>query len=171
MSSKGRLWLAIIASIAIIYLTLPIMPFLLTLLYGILGKEGLSIAVNSIFVIILFSFLIIVFKRNKNNYRSVVAVALITLLGAMMAFQYETPEERIHFMEYGALGYLVFMALFDGGNVSVLLSIILISIIGAVDEIIQWFLPNRVGDIRDVFMNIVGGLWGIGICRILNGKI
>ena len=42
-------------------------------------------------------------------------------------------------------------------------SFVLVSIIGIGDEIIQQLLPNRVGDIRDVFMNSFGGLLGIGV--------
>jgi VanZ family protein len=43
----------------------------------------------------------------------------------------------------------------------------LITLIGVVDEIIQWFLPNRVGDMRDVAMNSFGGLSGLWLGRFL----
>ncbi|MBN1385060.1 MAG: VanZ family protein, partial [Elusimicrobia bacterium] len=38
--------------------------------------------------------------------------------------------------------------------------------IGILDEVFQWFLPTRVGDIRDVLFNAAGGLWGV-VLRIL----
>ena len=75
--------------------------------------------------------------------------------------------ERIHFVEYAVLGLLISRAV----NVRTLHGIIatccLITLIGVVDEIIQWFLPNRVGDMRDVFMNSVGGLSGLWLGRFL----
>ena len=75
--------------------------------------------------------------------------------------------ERIHFIEYAVLGLLISRAV----NVRTLHGIIstccLITLIGVVDEIIQWFLPNRVGDIRDVTMNSFGGLSGIWLGRFL----
>ena len=55
-------------------------------------------------------------------------------------------------------------------RLSVLSSFVLVSIIGIGDETIQRFLPNRVGDIRDVFMNSFGGLLGIGVMGVWNGK-
>lgn len=35
------------------------------------------------------------------------------------------------------------------------------------DELSQWWLPTRVGDIRDVVFNTFGGAWGITL-KILN---
>jgi len=45
----------------------------------------------------------------------------------------------------------------------IIISVFIIFLAGAVDEIIQYFLPNRVGDIRDVFFNFVGGLLGLWV--------
>ena len=39
--------------------------------------------------------------------------------------------------------------------------------VGLVDEIIQWFLPNRYGDIRDVVMNSLGGVSGLWLGQFL----
>ncbi|RKX57801.1 MAG: hypothetical protein DRP29_07820, partial [Thermodesulfobacteriota bacterium] len=40
-------------------------------------------------------------------------------------------------------------------------TIILLVIIAVIDELIQYILPNRVGDIRDVIMNITEGIIGL----------
>ncbi len=39
--------------------------------------------------------------------------------------------------------------------------------VGLVDEIIQWFLHNRYGDIRDVVMNSLGGMSGLWLGQFL----
>ena len=39
--------------------------------------------------------------------------------------------------------------------------------VGLVDEIIQWFLPNRYGDMRDVVMNSLGGISGLWLGQFL----
>lgn len=83
----------------------------------------------------------------------------------------DVPVERVHFLEYGILGYLVFMATTDSWKRPFIYSLLLVSIIGIGDETIQWFLPSRVGDMRDVFMNSFGGLLGIGIKRLKDGKV
>jgi VanZ family protein len=57
---------------------------------------------------------------------------------------------------------------FDNTNLrTIVISSILVFIIGLVDEFIQWLLPNRVGDLRDVAMNTIGGLLGIWFGKAL----
>ena len=48
-----------------------------------------------------------------------------------------------------------------------LVSGLLIVSVGLVDEIIQWYLPNRYGDIRDVMMNSLGGISGLWLGQFL----
>ena len=48
-----------------------------------------------------------------------------------------------------------------------LVSGLLIVSVGLVDEIIQWYLPNRYGDIRDVVMNSLGGVSGLWLGQFL----
>ncbi|WP_423243987.1 VanZ family protein [Candidatus Seongchinamella marina] len=42
--------------------------------------------------------------------------------------------------------------------------------VGMIDETIQWYLPNRVGDPRDVAFNTVAAILGIWIGKILFGS-
>lgn len=48
-------------------------------------------------------------------------------------------------------------------------SFLFILAIGILDELFQWWLPTRVGDLRDVFFNTLGGIWGITL-KIINLK-
>ena len=75
--------------------------------------------------------------------------------------------ERIHFIEYAVLGILISRAVNVINLQGIIYTGFLVALIGAVDEIIQWFLPNRVGDMRDVFMNAVGGLSGLWLGQFL----
>jgi VanZ family protein len=66
------------------------------------------------------------------------------------------PAETIHLIEYGILVWSAMLAAsakFSKGK-AYLLALGLISLAGARDEVIQWLLPNRVGEIRDVLINI-----------------
>ena len=78
-----------------------------------------------------------------------------------MITQIEKPAEKIHFLEYGILGVLIFKATGKGTKQNIFV-IILLVIIAVIDELIQYILLNRVGDIKDVVMNITGGI--IGLC-------
>ncbi|MDL1957614.1 MAG: VanZ family protein [Candidatus Desulfofervidus auxilii] len=72
----------------------------------------------------------------------------------------EKPAERIHFLEYGILGILIFKA--TGKEIKQnIFAIILLVTIAVIDESIQYMLPNRVGDIRDIVMNLTGGVIGL----------
>ena len=76
-------------------------------------------------------------------------------------------DERIHFIEYGVLGVLISRAVNIRTFKEIIATCCLITLIGVVDEIIQWYLPNRVGDIRDVTMNSFGGLSGLWLGKFL----
>lgn len=75
------------------------------------------------------------------------------------------PVEGFHLLEYGLLAIVIYRALsldMSGYKVS-LLTITLVIGLGWFDEIIQYFLPDRYYDIRDVVINGAGGLLGLAI--------
>ncbi len=65
------------------------------------------------------------------------------------------PEESFHFIEYGMLSILIFWALsFRVQDASVYFTaFFLASIIGSLDEVVQWLLPERYFDYRDIGLN------------------
>ena len=73
------------------------------------------------------------------------------------------PEEKIHFVEYGFLAYLVFRALrLDHGAWAAYAgAFALTAALGWVDEGIQHLLPNRYYQTSDVILNAVSGLLGL----------
>ena len=54
-----------------------------------------------------------------------------------------------------------------GTFIILLASGLFIMSVGLVDEIIQWYLPNRYGDIRDVMINSLGGISGLWLGQFL----
>ncbi|MBI4436934.1 MAG: VanZ family protein [Candidatus Omnitrophica bacterium] len=73
------------------------------------------------------------------------------------------PVERIHFIEYGLLSFFLFRFLRHSVKVpwSYGLTLVGTFLIGVVDEILQGFLPNRVFDLRDIWINAWAG--GLGV--------
>ena len=71
-----------------------------------------------------------------------------------------SPEESLHFIEYGILGVMLFRALShrtrDPGVYVV--AVLLGSLAGTMDEVIQWLTPHRVFDYRDVGFNAISGV-------------
>ncbi|MBD3306894.1 sulfatase-like hydrolase/transferase [candidate division KSB3 bacterium] len=77
------------------------------------------------------------------------------------------PAEKIHFLEYGLLGLLACKALSAHikDKTAYLLAIGIVYLVGMTDEGIQWALPNRVGEYRDIWLNFVSG--GLAILAVL----
>lgn len=74
--------------------------------------------------------------------------------------------EKVHFLEYGLLGLLLCKTLGCQikNKMAYLLAIVLVYLVGMMDEGIQWALPNRVGEYRDIWINIVSG--GLAILMV-----
>jgi VanZ family protein len=70
--------------------------------------------------------------------------------------------EHVHFVEYGLVTWLFYRAWLGLGDAGVLILPVLAGLaVGTGEEWFQWFLPARVGELRDIFLNgaaIVTGL-------------
>ena len=63
--------------------------------------------------------------------------------------------ERVHFVEYGLIAYLFYRAFNRAGDPSIVVLPLLASfMVGTLDEALQWFIPVRVGEAHDVFLNL-----------------
>jgi VanZ family protein len=70
--------------------------------------------------------------------------------------------ERFHFLEYGLITLLFYRAWRPLGDAGVLLLPMLAGlIVGTAEEWLQWFIPNRVGELRDIFLNAVAIVTGL----------
>ena len=78
----------------------------------------------------------------------VLAAVAITWTGRLMG----QPEEAVHFVEYGVLGILLYRALAEHiPDPTVYVAAVLVGLlVGTVDEIIQWLVPGRFWDFRDI---------------------
>lgn len=74
-------------------------------------------------------------------------------------FRYvELPIERLHFIQYGLLGWLIFYSL---PRTKMINGFLFGLSVGVLDEVLQGILPQRVFDVRDVWMNGMAVLLGI----------
>ena len=103
-----------------------------------------------------------------------VAVALGIAAAYLLLFtRLSIPEERTHLIEYGIVGAFIYEALLERSNqgrrviVPAVLAILLASILGTVDEFIQYFLPNRTFDPRDIFFNVLAATMAVSACKVM----
>lgn len=74
--------------------------------------------------------------------------------------------ERFHLVEYGAIAWLFYRGWKPANDLSIVILPVLAGlIVGTCDEWLQWFIPNRVGEARDVALNLVA--IGCGLLFVL----
>ena len=75
------------------------------------------------------------------------------------------PEERLHFLLFGALGWLA-------PQIMILpWAIISVLALAMGDELLQHFLPSRVGDWRDVGFNVLAASGGLLLALVMANAI
>ena len=95
-------------------------------------------------------------------------LAAALALGAGYAFITRTGDptvdavERFHFVEYGIVTFLFYRAWRPAGDLSTLVLPVLAGLlVGTLEEWFQWFIPARVGDVWDIFLNGVAIACGL----------
>ena len=168
MSERVKRWLVVIIYTLFVYSTLyfvrPVCEFL---------KQNTPFenSVNVVLYVFLFSAIFwmktyFALRRNL-TYLFLGLVTIIYLAGFILI---EIPEGKIHFIEYGVLSVLVYWALsYNSKNwYRFLTALIITSLIGFGDEVIQYFLPNRYYQTSDVILNAISGGLGLVLVFIVN---
>ena len=70
--------------------------------------------------------------------------------------------ERVHFVEYGLVTLLFYRVWRPRGDAAMLVLPLIAGLaVGTLEEWLQWFIPGRIGDMRDVFLNVVAIVCGL----------
>ncbi len=158
--SKSFLWSLIACYVTLIYSTLYIMrPILNSLKMTLKGYLNLSVGI--MFLIILSLVLAhIISNRECYSVSQYLWFSFICCLYGLAIYIVDVPEEQVHFIEYGVLSALIYLALTHDINSRSIyfLSSLIVFVSGAIDEIVQWVLPNRIFDIRDIVINGIAGI-------------
>ncbi len=82
---------------------------------------------------------------------------------ALLIYTKSQPAETIHLLEYGLLAWAALRSAESrlGRPAAWFLALGLLLLAGAGDEVIQYILPGRVGEVRDVLINLAAGLVGL----------
>ncbi|MEF9438418.1 MAG: VanZ family protein [Candidatus Mariimomonas ferrooxydans] len=84
------------------------------------------------------------------------------------------PEEAIHFIEYGLLSYFLFRALSQKirDQTIYLTALLFVLFIGMIDEFLQWMIPDRYWDFKDVGLNsLAGGIFLLAVWKSIRPEI
>lgn len=105
-------------------------------------------------------------RTRRGSRFGATALAILIAVGYSLATATEFPErnavERFHFLQYGLITFLFYRAWRRREDGSVLVLPVLAGlIVGSVEEWFQWFIPNRVGEMQDVLLNLVAVVSGL----------
>jgi len=87
-----------------------------------------------------------------------------------MSKLWNVPEEAVHFLEYGLLGFFLFKAMiYHIRDKSIYVTATFLALfVGTIDEILQWMIPLRYWDFRDVGLNcLAGGLFQLAVWKVV----
>ena len=165
---EQRLWLWTLAVVAAIYATLG----LASVLAGVLYDQNLS-AVLFLGCMLLIGIVILTQGLGMQPSGREIGVGLgIAVVYFFMFFRMAIPE-RSHLIEYSVVAVFIYEALTEraiqGRHVPVpaLLAILATSLIGALDEGIQVFLPSRVFDPVDILFKALVAVLAVMAVAVL----
>jgi hypothetical protein len=103
--------------------------------------------------------------RRTIRYSTIAAAIVIAAVYAILNAgenQDSNAVELLHFLQYGAVTLLFYRACREAGDPSIaILPLLAGLIVGTAEEWLQWFLPVRVGEIRDLYLNLAAITCGL----------
>ncbi|MFA5146647.1 MAG: VanZ family protein [Candidatus Omnitrophota bacterium] len=171
MNNKKMIDVAVLMLyIGIIYSTLSVMPVVFSFFSKLVGPKGGLVIDIAAFVMIVTVCLLFGSRLGRNG-----VMPYIWLMVILSVYVYVLMEctpiiaEKVHLLEYGFLAYLVWRVFRDVRQewIRYLLITALVVAVGWCDELIQGTLPNRVYDVRDIYLNILSGLLGLALVMLL----
>lgn len=164
-------WLLVLLFSLLIFCTIPLARMIQGMFEAWLGRRAyfVAAAIMGIFIAIVVGAYI--FRRRKRRILRRLGWMALLLGGATWVIrnQLQTPAEAIHFFQYGILSFLLFRAWSHHVTDRLIYPIAFMSllVIASLDEFLQWMMPGRYWDFRDIRLNAMAGLFIQGIIALV----
>ena len=154
-------WRWVIAYVLFIYTSLPFVPIFWTRFIEPNRTLNRFLPFVILLIIFLLIFYYLVFVNHKKSLASFIVIIISFLVAYLLTKKINISAERIHIIEYGILPFLIYTPLRQKNWLPVYFWVFIIGFsVGALDEIIQYFIPNRVFDVKDILTNTAGVFLG-----------
>jgi Na+/melibiose symporter-like transporter len=129
-----------------------------------IGRTGTGWLLGSGVFVLLVCVTVLLVRRSGR--RALIHLAwMLILIAGLMLYLRDNPERWYHIILFGPLGFLSVQAFSIRTGAEIALSVAFL------DELFQFFLPNRVGDFVDVMINAVCAGTGIIFYIIIRKKL
>lgn len=161
--------------VCLIYLTLPVFRNVVTWIENLFGPAAISL-ITPLLAVAFAGILFIWIVRNSSGPAAVLKFFTLALAGCLILLYLKgNPVEQIHLVEYGLVGFIGYLSSgARSGRASagcILPWLLIVLVVGLLDEVIQHFLPMRVFDWRDVFINGLSAVLGFVAARVATAEI
>lgn len=171
----SRGWLATAVSVSVVLvLAAPFIGQLRTAIRQAIGANFANVVAAAVAVGagLAFVYALTRIRDRRAERYTALATSVAIAVSYGLAAQTGNPEvdavERFHFLEYGIITFLYYRAWRPAGDGSLVLMPLLAGLlVGTCEEWLQWFVPARVGEVRDVLLNLFaigcGWLFSLGV--------
>jgi hypothetical protein len=162
-------WLYVTIWSLIIFITIPFAREIVLFVIRDFGRTTFVYFVISIVTVTFIASLSYVRRQNFKTRSSLLWLSVIAIIfiGYTIHLR-KIPAEAVHFLQYGILGFLLFRALaHQTHDYSIYFTAAIIGcLIGTIDETIQWLVPGRFWELRDIWLNVLAvSLVQVGIAK------
>ena len=166
-------WRWVCLYVVLIFATSPLVGSLTGSAYRSLGTATVGTLAFLLLIIAAAVVLVVLLGKARNYPWSFRISALLVALSyaATIPRLGDVSIEKIHFVEYGLLSYLVYAGFKKRSSANPFWKTLsVVFVVGFADEVYQGFLPNRRYDDLDVLMNLVSGLQGLLVTLLVREK-
>jgi VanZ family protein len=169
-------WVWVILCALAIFFTVPLARKIQNLVTNLVGRSffGYFVLLATAAMILILGY-ILYFRLNIRFLSNYIWLVLISAIYVYFTLKlWANPEEAIHFIEYGLLGFFLFRAFrhhIDDKSIY-FAAFLMGTLVGTFDEILQWIVPGRYFDLRDVGLNALSsGLFQILLWKGVGPKL
>jgi hypothetical protein len=150
-------WVYVALWSGLIFVTVPFTRDAVDYVRGRWGGETFTYGVTAVVILVLAAALALLLKRGRRSLADYAWLLGIAGLVIYMTFGFKdgTPVEAVHFLQYGILSLLLYRAFTHRVRDYSIYAAATIAgtIVGMIDETVQWLTPGRYFGLGDIWLN------------------